>query len=48
ETALTWAPINSMSVVQKLGAQAGLLGSDAINQFLATAPADYIAKEFKG
>ncbi|MBC7868715.1 carbohydrate kinase family protein [Candidatus Saccharibacteria bacterium] len=48
ETALMWAPINSMSVVQKLGAQAGLLGSDAINQFLATAPTDYIAKEFKG
>ncbi len=48
ETALTWAAINSMSVVQKLGAQAGLLGCDEINQFLATAPTDYIAKEFKG
>lgn len=48
ETALTWAPINSMSVVQKLGAQAGLLERSEIDKFIATAPADYVPKEFKG
>ncbi len=48
ETALMWAPINSMSVVQKLGAQAGLLKTDELKQLLADAPADYISKEFKG
>jgi len=41
DTALTWAPINSMSVVQKLGAQAGLLPIDEIKKFLADAPEDY-------
>lgn len=48
ETALSWAPINSMSVVQKLGAQAGLLRPDELQSLLASAPTDYIAKEFKG
>lgn len=41
EEALTWAPINSMSVVQKLGAQAGLLTLPEIERFLQEAPADY-------
>lgn len=41
ETALSWAPINSMSVVQKLGAQAGLLSKSEIKQYLEKAPADY-------
>jgi ribokinase len=41
ETALLWAPINSMSVVQKLGAQAGLLNKNEINEWLKKAPADY-------
>ncbi|HEV7951970.1 MAG TPA: carbohydrate kinase family protein [Candidatus Saccharimonadales bacterium] len=45
ETALTWAPINSMNVVQHLGAQAGLLKREDIDQFLASAPDDYRAKE---
>lgn len=45
ETALTWAPINSMSVVQKLGAQAGLLRRDEIQQFLNSAPDDYHVSE---
>jgi ribokinase len=45
ETALTWAPINSMNVVQHLGAQAGLLHRDDIDRFLASAPEDYRAKE---
>lgn len=48
ETALSWAPINSMSVVQKLGAQAGLLRPDELQKLLDAAPEDYIAKEFKG
>ena len=47
ETALQWAPINSMSVVQKLGAQAGLLRLDEVRQLLASAPEDYCPKEFK-
>jgi sugar/nucleoside kinase (ribokinase family) len=45
ETALTWAPINSMNVVQHLGAQAGLLKRDDIDRLLASAPKDYRAKE---
>jgi ribokinase len=45
EAALTWAPINSMSVVQKLGAQAGLLRKDQIEQYLKDAPADYKLEE---
>ncbi len=39
--ALLWAPINSMSVVQKVGAQAGLLTEKEINHYLRTAPASY-------
>ncbi len=47
ETALTWAPINSMSVVQKLGAQAGLLSRQDIEGFLANAPAEYVVSDYK-
>jgi sugar/nucleoside kinase (ribokinase family) len=47
DEALTWAPINSMSVVQKLGAQAGLLGQDQIKQYIEDAPKQYHAKELK-
>jgi len=46
ETALSWAPINSMSVVQKMGAQTGLLSMDELKKYLESAPADYQAKEF--
>ena len=42
--ALTWGPINSMSVVQKVGAQAGLLTRQALEQYLAQAHADYKPK----
>lgn len=42
--ALTWAPINSMSVVQKVGAQEGLLTPSEIQEFLAKAPEDYKLK----
>ncbi len=45
ETALTWAPINSMNVVQHLGAQAGLLHREDVDRLLAEAPEDYRAKE---
>jgi hypothetical protein len=38
ENALLWAPINSMSVVQKMGAQAGLLSERQIDHYLRTAP----------
>ncbi len=45
DEALTWAPINSMSVVQKLGAQAGLLTPSEVQTFLSQAPADYKVTE---
>jgi ribokinase len=38
EGALLWAPVNSMSVVQKIGAQAGLLSEEEINRWLRKAP----------
>lgn len=41
DEALTWAPINSMSVVQKMGAQAGLLSRDEIESLLRDAPDEY-------
>jgi len=41
ETALMWAPINSMNVVQHLGAQAGLQTLDQIKDWLEKAPEDY-------
>ena len=47
DEALTWAPVNSMSVVQKLGAQAGLLHQKDIKRYLQTAPADYRVQELK-
>jgi len=39
--ALLWAPINSMSVVQKIGAQEGLLTRPVLEQFLTQAPVEY-------
>lgn len=42
--ALAWGPINSMSVVQQIGAQAGLLSESALEKYLADAPAEYKAK----
>ncbi len=41
KTALQWAPINSMSVVQEVGARAGLLTRDKLEEFLKNAPKDY-------
>ncbi len=43
--ALTWAPINSMHVVQFTGAQKGLLTQKGIKEWLAKAPADYGPKK---
>jgi sugar/nucleoside kinase (ribokinase family) len=40
-TALRWAPINSMSVVQYIGAREGLLTREKLETYLAQAPADY-------
>ncbi len=40
-TAFTWAPINSMSVVQQVGAQAGLLSKKELFDYLAAAPESY-------
>lgn len=45
ETAMLWAPINSMSVVQKLGAQAGLLNRQQIEEWLNNAPENYKLEE---
>lgn len=46
-SALLWAPINSMSVVQHVGAQEGLLSEDQIDYYLRNAPTDYHPIEFK-
>ncbi len=45
ETALQWGPINSMSVVQYVGAQEGLLTREALETYLANRPQDYVAQE---
>lgn len=42
--AMRWAPVNSMSVVQKIGAQEGLLGSEELAAYLAKAPAAYVPR----
>jgi ribokinase len=46
EGALQWAPINSMSVVQKVGAQAGLLSEEQLERFLEQAPDWYKPERF--
>lgn len=45
EGALQWAPINSMSVVQKVGAREGLLTETALEELLKKAPAGYKPKQ---
>lgn len=42
QEALSWAPINSMSVVQYIGAQEGLLTREQLLDLKAGAPADYL------
>jgi sugar/nucleoside kinase (ribokinase family) len=41
EEALLWAPINSMAVVQEIGAQKGLLTRTQLEEHLARAPESY-------
>jgi hypothetical protein len=43
--ALRYGPVNSMNVVQYMGAQAGLLSKEKIEEYLKNAPEDYIVKE---
>jgi len=45
EEALRWGPVNSMSVVQKVGARAGLLTRPELEEYLKRAPADYKPKK---
>ena len=45
DEALMWGPVNSMSVVQKVGAQAGLLSREELEKYLAEAPEDYVPKK---
>ena len=45
DEALAWGPINSMSVVQHVGAQKGLLTREQLAKYLADRPAEYVAKE---
>jgi len=40
-TALSWGPINSMNVVQHIGAQKGLLSREKLEEYLKQAPVDY-------
>ena len=44
-TALAWGAINSMSVVQQVGAQKGLLSRDKIEEYLKNAPAEFKTKK---
>jgi sugar/nucleoside kinase (ribokinase family) len=43
--ALLRGPINSMNVVQHVGAQKGLLSKDKIEELLRSAPPDYKLKQ---
>jgi ribokinase len=45
KTALAWGPINSMSVVQHIGAQSGLLTREKLLEYLENAPKEYVPKE---
>lgn len=44
--ALLWGPVNSMSVVEHIGAQEGLLTRKGLDELLAQAPALYKIEEF--
>lgn len=47
EEALAWGPINSMSVVQHIGAQAGLLTRTELEEHLKNAPPEYRPKKLR-
>ncbi len=44
--ALLWGPVNSMSVVQYIGAQKGLLSREALERYLTNAPKGYRVESF--
>lgn len=44
-TALTWGPVNSMNVVQYIGAQQGLLTRDELEKHLGDSPDSYVASK---
>ncbi len=44
-TALAWGPINSMSVVQQIGAQTGLLTREKLLEYLKNAPDNYVPRK---
>lgn len=44
-TALQWGAINSMSVVQDIGAQRGLLTREKLDEFLASSPTEFATKK---
>lgn len=43
--AFAWGPINSMSVVQEIGAQKGLLTKEKLEEYLKKAPENYKARK---
>ena len=43
-TALSWGAVNSMSVVQEIGAQKGLLSREKLEEYLKNAPPDFKIK----
>jgi sugar/nucleoside kinase (ribokinase family) len=43
--ALRWGPVNAMEVVQKIGAQEGLLTREKLEEFLKHAPAQYAVRQ---
>lgn len=45
EEALLWGPINSMSVVQDVGAQRGLLTRAQVEEYIAKAPPEYVVTD---
>jgi ribokinase len=45
--ALEWGPVNSMNVVQYIGAQAGLLNREQLENYLANRPAEYQAEQIQ-
>lgn len=47
ETAMLWAPINPVSVIQEVGAQRGLLTQEQIQEYLEKAPDWYVVSELK-
>ena len=47
-TALAWGAVNSMSVVQYVGGQEGLLSREKLEEYLKNAPEDFKAKKIEG